>query len=84
MWPSRKKQKLIYFYLVNNLIHKGTYYVWYYFLRSVCVPLAISGCIYPDMLEATEDARVSSLKSDNLTFSHIHCGGIKEITKLYT
>lgn len=50
---------------------------------AVCVPLAISGCIYPDMLEAT-DARVSSLKSDNLTFSHIHCGGIKEITKLYT
>ena len=50
---------------------------------AVCVPLAISGCIYPDMLEAT-DARVSSLKSDNLTFSHIHCGGIKEVTKLYT
>ena len=51
---------------------------------AVCVPLAISGCIYPDMLEATEDARVSSLKSDNLTFSHIHCGGIKEVTKLYS
>ena len=38
------------------------------------------------LVKATAAAAAShpSLKSDILTFSHIHFGGIKEVTKLYS